>query len=352
MILIILFLYGIEMNKFENGTLHFGDLHLGVQADSEWMQNIQRDTIKRGIEYSKENDIKAWILYGDIFDVRRAITHKTMEFARELFTEIGNNGIYVYALVGNHDAHYKNTLFPNAVQELLGSYDFVKVVQEPTTIDVGFTSIDLIPWICDDNQELITKYIAQSSSEMCIGHFELNGFYFYKGVKSHGTEPDFLRKYKWVKSGHFHTKSKARNVEYIGTPYTITAGDEDDIRGFYHLTENDFKFIVNPKIWHRKITYPTSKGMDLSELENCSVRLVVTSVDNDLDKFQTELESKVHSLSIISSVVRLEEGVVEQSMKSTLQLFEEVITNLEIDDNDKPVIKTMVSDLYNEANSL
>ncbi len=73
--------------------LNLGDWHLGVKADDEWIRGIQIDGIKQAIEYSKKNGITTWIQYGDIFDVRKAITHKTMEFAREIVQTLDDAGI-------------------------------------------------------------------------------------------------------------------------------------------------------------------------------------------------------------------------------------------------------------------
>ena len=64
--------------------IHSGDWHLGVRADDPWVQDVQRHGIKQHIDYAKKHGIKTIIQYGDIFDVRKAITHKTMEFAREM----------------------------------------------------------------------------------------------------------------------------------------------------------------------------------------------------------------------------------------------------------------------------
>ncbi|EDP8999541.1 endonuclease, partial [Salmonella enterica subsp. enterica serovar Braenderup] len=207
---------------------------------------------------SKKNGITTWIQYGDIFDVRKAITHKTMEFAREIVQMLDDAGITLHTVVGNHDMHFKNTLTPNASTELLAKYPNVKVYDKPTTVDFDGCLIDLIPWMCEENTGEILEHIKTSSASFCVGHWELNGFYFYKGMKSHGLEPDFLKTYKEVWSGHFHTISEAANVRYIGTPWTLTAGDENDPRGFWMFdTETErMEFIPNNTTWHRRIHYP------------------------------------------------------------------------------------------------
>lgn len=334
--------------------LNLGDWHLGVKADDEWTQNIQRDGIKQAIEVSKEHGIKTWIQYGDIFDVRKAVTHKTMEFSREIMKLLDEAGIEMHTIVGNHDMHYKNTIHPNAITELLDKYDHVHVYDSPKSVTFGDVTIDLIPWMCDDNAGEILDHIKTSSADYCIGHWELNGFYFYKGMKSHGLEPDFLKKYKQVWSGHFHTISEASNVKYIGTPWTLTAGDENDPRGFWIFdTESEsMEFVPNHTTWHRKIFYP-NKTINYADFKDLAVRVIVESVDKDLTKFESELEKVVHSLRVVSRVdnsVESSDDDEDIDIKNMIDMMNEYVDALpDASKDDVKSLKKLVSQLYVEA---
>lgn len=334
--------------------LNLGDWHLGVKADDEWVQSIQLDGIKQAIEYSKKNGITTWIQYGDIFDVRKAITHKTMEFAREIVQMLDDAGITLHTVVGNHDMHFKNTLTPNASTELLAKYHNVKVYDKPTTVDFDGCLIDLIPWMCEENTGEILEHIKTSSASFCVGHWELNGFYFYKGMKSHGLEPDFLKTYKEVWSGHFHTISEAANVKYIGTPWTLTAGDENDPRGFWMFdTETErMEFIPNNTTWHRRIHYPFKGKIDYKDFTNLSVRVIVTEVDKNLTKFESELEKVVHSLRVVSKIDNSVESddSEEVEVQSLQTLMEEYINAIpDITDSDREALIQYANQLYVEA---
>ncbi|AEM00721.1 recombination endonuclease subunit [Escherichia phage wV7] len=334
--------------------LNLGDWHLGVKADDEWVQSIQLDGIKQAIEYSKKNGITTWIQYGDIFDVRKAITHKTMEFAREIVQMLDDAGITLHTIVGNHDLHYKNVMHPNASTELLAKYPNVKVYDKPTTVDFDGCLIDLIPWMCEENTGEILEHIKTSSASFCVGHWELNGFYFYKGMKSHGLEPDFLKTYKEVWSGHFHTISEAANVRYIGTPWTLTAGDENDPRGFWMFdTETErMEFIPNNTTWHRRIHYPFKGKIDYKDFTNLSVRVIVTEVDKNLTKFESELEKVVHSLRVVSKIDNSVESddSEEVEVQSLQTLMEEYINAIpDITDSDREALIQYANQLYVEA---
>lgn len=334
--------------------LNLGDWHLGVKADDEWIRGIQIDGIKQAIEYSKKNGITVWIQYGDIFDVRKAITHKTMEFAREIVQMLDDAGITLHTIVGNHDLHYKNVMHPNASTELLAKYPNVKVYDKPTTVDFDGCLIDLIPWMCEENTSEILEHIKTSSASFCVGHWELNGFYFYKGMKSHGLEPDFLKTYKEVWSGHFHTISEAANVRYIGTPWTLTAGDENDPRGFWVFdTETErMEFIPNNTTWHRRIHYPFKGKIDYKDFTNLSVRVIVTEVDKNLTKFESELEKVVHSLRVVSKIDNSVESddSEEVEVQSLQTLMEEYINAIpDITDSDREALIQYANQLYVEA---
>ncbi|XAO16319.1 recombination-related endonuclease [Escherichia phage FL08] len=334
--------------------LNLGDWHLGVKADDEWIRGIQIDGIKQAIEYSKKNGITVWIQYGDIFDVRKAITHKTMEFAREIVQMLDDAGITLHTIVGNHDLHYKNVMHPNASTELLAKYPNVKVYDKPTTVDFDGCLIDLIPWMCEENTGEILEHIKTSSASFCVGHWELNGFYFYKGMKSHGLEPDFLKTYKEVWSGHFHTISEAANVKYIGTPWTLTAGDENDPRGFWMFdTETErMEFIPNNTTWHRRIHYPFKGKIDYKDFTNLSVRVIVTEVDKNLTKFESELEKVVHSLRVVSKIDNSvgSDDSEEVEVQSLQTLMEEYINAIpDITDSDREALIQYANQLYVEA---
>lgn len=329
-----------------------GDLHLGAKQDDPWIQQIQNHFFEWAIKLSKEMGINQWIQEGDWFDVRKAISHKTMEFNREQCNKIADAGIKVDMIVGNHDAHFKNTLIPNACDEVLSQFSNITVYSKPTTVDYDGVLFDLIPWMCQDNTEEILNHIKTSSATYNVGHWELNGFYFYKGLKSHGIEPDFLKKYKRVFVGHFHTSSEAGNILYTGTPYQLNSGDENDPRGvwIFDSETEEVTFIENPIMWFKRINYPSTINVD--DYKNLSVRLVATEVDKNLTKIEAALENVVHSLKVITKVDNSSDFDVsdEVEVKTISDMMDDYITELvDCSDEDKDVIKQYIKLLHVEV---
>lgn len=331
-----------------------GDLHIGVKQDDKWMQNIQRLAIKEAIDISIKNGIKKWIQTGDWFDVRKAITHKTMEFTREIAIMIGEAGIEVDVIVGNHDMSLKQKIHPNACTELLSQFSNFTIYDKISTVEYGDVKIDLCPWICDENKEEIHNHMKTSQALYCVGHFELSGFYFYKGLKSHGDDPSFLCKYKEVWSGHFHTISENRNIKFLGTPYSITSGDENDPRGYwiFDTEKHEMEFIQNSVMWHRRIEYPTSVNIEM--YRNLSVRLIVSKFDKNLTEFETALENVVHELKVVNKIdtsVEIDDSETDDvEIKSLSELMDEYIDCIpEIEKTDSDATKIMVKNLYLEC---
>lgn len=336
--------------------LMMGDLHTGVGNDDPWMHEIIFESFKKAVDFSKENNITTWIQTGDWFDVRKAITHATMEFNRtKLIPLLEEAGIKCFLTVGNHDMHKRNKIQPNSPREILSQYDCIHVVDVPESHDFDGVSFDLIPWMCDDNKTQILDFIKNSFSEYCVGHWELSGYYFYKGLKSEGYSAEFLKKYREVFSGHFHTISDGGNVTYLGTPYTLTAGDENDPRGFWVFdTETHNKqFIPNDKTYHVRLSYPSDEKIDLEKYRNLSVRLIATVADNGLTKLESELEEIVHKLKVVhnlESTTSNETGVIE--VKSTIQMIYEYLEDQNLEPEELEAVKHISEELLAEANSL
>src|SRR6056297_603683 len=55
-----------------------------------------------------------------------------------------------------------------------------------------------------------------------------------------GFEVKQFDQFRYVFTGHFHLKSKNKNVHYLGTQYPITWNDFGETKGF-HVLEDDFK---------------------------------------------------------------------------------------------------------------
>lgn len=309
--------------------------------------------------YLEEHDIDQIIQLGDLFDRRKYINFLTLsESKRYFFDIIKNKNIKLTALLGNHDIFWKESVSVNSPNLLLDSYTTLNIVNFPKTIVINGIAIDIIPWICKENEEEIFKFIEGSSSDICMGHFELAGFDMMKGIPSHeGKDATFLSKYKQVFSGHYHTASSKGNIHYLGTPYELTWMDYGDTKGFYILDceSLEIEFIKNELTMFEKIYYNDTEDLKLQydNLEDKFIKLIVVN-KTDYKQFDGVIEEIYKrnpiELKIIEDLSEFENSAVDENLnlEDTMTLLSEYVDGLETD-ADKIRLKTLLRELYVEA---
>ena len=339
-----------------------GDTHFGVRNDSKSFHNYYEKFYNEVFfPYIDENHIEYVIQLGDLFDRRKYINFLTLsESKKYFFDRIENKGIRLISLLGNHDIFWKESLSVNSPDLLLQSYSYIEIVQQPTTIKCGGLSMDIIPWICKENENEVAEFISNTNSKICIGHFEISGCTLMPGVESHeGIDINFFKKYKKVFSGHFHTQSVKNNVQYVGTPYQLMWSDYGDVRGF-HIFDTDThetEFIKNPNEMFLKYYYNESKedprSIDVSDFKDKMIKvIVIEKKDYTLfDSFIDRIYSKSPlDLKIIEDLSEFESSAVDDNLnlEDTMTLLTEYVDGLETD-ADKTRIKTILRELYVEA---
>ena len=243
---------------------------------------------------------------------------------------------------------------------ILGEYDNIIVIDKPTRMHEDNTTIDLIPWICKENETDVFSFIDSSKSDLCLGHFEIAGFPMYRGmVAEDGLSHDMFSKYERVLSGHYHTRSKQENIEYIGTPYEMTWQDASDPKGFsvFDTVSRQLEFIQNPFTIHEKIEYNDKdvEPIDLTtiEIKDKYIKLVVIN-KTDLYKFDRFVnllyEQEPYEVKIIEDLSEFNEGTIdaEINLEDTISILGNYIDSVQTE-GDKEAIKSFVKGLYIEA---
>ena len=343
-----------------------GDTHFGVRGDSVAFHNNFREFYSKiFFPYLKEHEIDTIWQLGDLFDRRKYISFQSLALCRKYFFDVlKNRNINFFTLLGNHDITYKNTLEINSPQLLLKDYDNITIIDKPMHWS---HDIDIIPWICSDNEKEINEFINNSTSTMCFGHFEIAGFEMDRGNVCHeGMDAETLKRYELVLSGHFHHKSSRGNITYVGTPSEHTWADYNDTRGF-HILDTDTReltFIENPFRMFYKVNYNDDTllydevvNANYSHLENKYVKIVVEKRDNSF-LFDTLLDAIAKHNPIELSVVEDFTDYGESNMEVDVDQAEDTITILSkyVDGLTLPVesgtIKSILRDVYNEAMSM
>jgi DNA repair exonuclease SbcCD nuclease subunit len=339
-----------------------GDTHFGSRNDHkvfhDFFGKFYSDIL---FPYLKEHDITKVIQLGDLFDRRKYINFYTLAESKKYFFDKLDN-IEFHTLVGNHDIYWRESLEVNSSSLVLGEYNNVTVHTTPKTIICDNTSIDIIPWICDENKAQVIEFIKNSKSDICMGHFEIAGFSMYKGMEAHdGLDGNIFAKYELVLSGHYHTRSKKENIIYAGVPYEMTWSDYNDKKGFHVFDTETRKldFIENPySIFHRIQYDDTQKLVDLDKLDlkDCFVRLVVVNKTDyyKFDKYVNTLYNKgCYEIKIVEDLSEFTEGEVgeEINLEDTLSVLSNYIDSVETE-ADTEKVKTFMKSLYVEAVNL
>ena len=343
-----------------------GDSHFGARGDSlDFHKYFQRFYDDVFFPYLKENDIEVVVQMGDLFDRRKFINFNSLYLSRKyFFDKLRDNNIQLYALVGNHDVAFKNTLEVNSPALLLNEYENVFLAENFHTENFDGVDIDFIPWICDSNEDDIFQKMKKSKSQICFGHFEIAGFEMDKGnICEEGLDKKTLDKYDVVLSGHFHHKSTDGNITYVGTPYEMTWADYNDAKGFhiFDTATRDLEFIENIYSMFHKLNYDDTerdfehwKSFNFEKMKNSYVKLVVINKQNPylFDYVLDNLyKAGVSDLSIVedfNDLSLIDDAEIINQAEDTMTILSKYIDNLTLDVEPEK-LKSLMRELYVEA---
>ena len=173
-----------------------------------------------------------------------------------------------------------------------------------------------------------------------------------------------FRRFDLCVSGHFHHKSDAGQIYYLGTPYEIYWNDYNDPKGFhiFDTEKRELERIVNPYTIFEKIFYDdTDKDYtneDVSKYKDKYVKLIVVNKKDlyQFDKFTDRLlQADAHEVKIIEDFSELDaenvsDDIVENT-EDTMTLLEKYIDQLDITLK-KDRLKNTMRSLYTEAQDL
>jgi len=353
-----------------------GDTHFGARNDSvafnEYFRTFYTETF---FPYLEEHGIGAVIQLGDLFDRRKFINFNTLASAKEYFFDpLREKDIQLYVLIGNHDIFFRNTLSVNSPSLVLREYDNIQLIEKPSTLTLPHTraqdsgiGVDIVPWICEENEREVVEFITNSKNTICFGHFELAGFEMDRGNFCHEgwSQSVLLNKYKQVISGHFHHGSRIGNILYTGTPYEMTWADWNDAKGFYVFdTESlEMEFIRNPHTIYIKVNYDDDnlyfddvQKETFEQFTGKYVKVIVVKKNNGFlfETFMDKLgKANPIDVTIVEDFTDIPLGSEEEidQAEDTLAIIDKVVDGLEID-LQKPKLKSILRAVYTEALAL
>ena len=346
------------------------DQHFGARNDSvhflDYYEKFYNETFFPAITDANINTV---LILGDTFDRRKYVNFYSLKRTKEMFFDkLAELGIEVHMLAGNHDTYFKNTNDVNSVDLLLREYGNINVIDHPANIYVGPHKVCMMPWICPENYEDSMETIKETDAEICMGHFEIAGFAMHRGMPSEeGLNRGLFRKFTHTFSGHYHHKSSANDIHYLGNPYELTWQDYGDDRGFhiFDFGSKELTFIKNPNVMFHRIVYDDKvetvsevMAKDLSNYAGSYVKVVTVNKTNPylFDQFMNKLYMvNPLDITIIEDALDLTEGVEDDKIdeaEDTITIINKYVDALENSGIDNTKLKSMLKELYVEALNL
>ena len=163
------------------------------------------------------------IWLGDMLDTKEVIRGKCFNF---WFNYFRSSKLNHKVLVGNHD--YFNLECQEHSLEGLKALPNVVVVDDLLIVDE--LKAAFIPYVHDD-ANLVAMLDKIPHGMNLFGHLELAGFDFGNGyICEQGAVGKRYEKFPQVITGHFHKYQQQANITYLGTPYSLTFGESNQIK--------------------------------------------------------------------------------------------------------------------------
>lgn len=343
------------------------DTHAGVRGDQASFADFQRRFwLEVFYPYIDEHKIKTVIHLGDIVDRRKFINFLTAKNLRnDVINPAMERDLDFHVILGNHDVMFKNTNAINVMDQLFtdSKHSKLKWYTDPTVVNVEGLDILFMPWINSGNMEHCLQTIRDSRQDVLMGHLEISGFEMHKGsVSDHGFAIDLFNGFDQVFSGHFHHRSRNRNINYLGAPFEMTWSDYNDPKGFhvFNTETRELTFIENPLRMFRKVFYDDS-GKTLEEattvpkgLDGTYVKVIVKSKTNPywFDLFVDSLEKTgVLNVQVVDDNLNLifeSEEEIGEAAEDTMTIMRSYTASLDLGADQKHLDK-LITDLYSEA---
>ena len=350
------------------------DQHFGARNDSthflDYYDKFYKETFFPIIDSERIDTV---LILGDTFDRRKYVNFYTLKRAREMFfDELHERNIEVYMLAGNHDTYFKNTNDVNSVDLLLREYNNINVIDSPQTIHLNYENVThdvcMIPWICPENYQQCLTEMKNTSSTLCMGHFEIAGFAMHRGMPSQeGLDRGLFKRFDYTFSGHYHHKSDADSIYYLGNPYELTWQDYNDPRGFhlFDLSTRNLTFIHNPNVMFHRIVYDDKissisdiMALSLGEYNSKYVKVVVVNKTNPylFDQFMNKIYNvNPIDITIVEDFTDLTESTEDDIIneaEDTITIINKFVDNVKEEHIDNDKLKTLLKELYVEALNL
>lgn len=287
---------------------------------------------------------KPTIWLGDLLDTKEVIRGKVLNAWLRYFKR---SKLQHYVLVGNHD--YFNLDCNDHALEVFKLLHNVTVIDDVLQLD----NLVFIPYI--HNLETLRAVLAryQDPNKTLIGHLEISQFDFGNGhVCTSGLNLTDVAGFKRVISGHFHKYQTQGNLTYLGTPFSHSFGETDQIKylGLYKSATDELVTAETPFAKHitktfncdfldERLSHALFIGEGKEALKNY-YRVILTGTQANIDRFPRWMydeggtEGKLNIKWITRPSDYAENDIAIEETVSNVQQFTKWATEIKAMDED------------------
>jgi DNA repair exonuclease SbcCD nuclease subunit len=296
--------------------LIFSDLHLHKHKDRIDRLQDCIDVLDWVFDQAIENNCKNIAFLGDLFHERAKID--VLNYLRcfeVIFKRMTGDckDMNLYMLVGNHDMYHRERWDINSIKPL-SAIPAVRIIENPTTIDIDGIQIDWLPHTENPVVELEKLKSSTKSSDILFAHVAVHGAMLntFFGTRSdiiveHDNEMipvdiHCFNNWKMVVLGHYHGAQKlSEKIEYIGSPLQLGFGEAFQNKHIMVLELETLKksYITNNFSPKHLIVSPDDIKNDSYDLNGQFVRLSVDDIGQvDLIDLQKKITQEYTPLSV------------------------------------------------------
>lgn len=293
------------------------DIHLGRykygKMNSEGFDYRTQDildNIQQAFDYAFENNIKTIMILGDFYHTKRP----PQVFRRLLsskFNSALSKGVKLYLLLGNHDQGKTHGHDLVEFLELSSQIENLFVIEKETVLeiedsvccfmphvnpfDLNIDTKNFFPYVLDSVRELSRKAKqSQQKFKYFFGHYatdkSIAGKSFDIGMDhkcSRVLPLNIFEKEVWtgVYLGDIHKPQEMNSFcKHVGSIARVDFGEEDEKKGFYHVTDDKDKFV---------------------EIKDRDLKTLTAVLTEDPRKQMGEFCTSIEDLDLSQSIVRL-----------------------------------------------
>lgn len=315
------------------------DPHIGDYAYSKTDSETGLDTrlldtlnnLEYSINYSIENDVKLYIIIGDIYRVKNPNSKIRRQFAKRIKKLVKNN-IEVILMTGNHDMTTSSdgAHALSEAQEFSGLIDDFAVYSKPIIISRNnkngdATELYILPFVNRSAEQLLTASDFNNFQKEKIKEFNVmtkKNKAKYKLFFGHfGTDKSVLGNSfdldmsdddehviklsdfdegDWTKIylGHIHKCQDLNKIaKHVGSLSRVDFSEEDEQKGFYIYEDGQDEFIPVKDRTFKTFRMTITKDCDyvkeiqslMKKIQSCDLSDVITRVKVDIS--QTRLST-------------------------------------------------------------